>query len=46
MKTRGRTPRFLILQQLQERTEEALSDFSSGVKKPMELVMFMCATAV
>ena len=33
------------LLQLQERTEEALSDFNSASKKPMELVMFMCATA-
>ena len=33
------------LQLLQERTEEALSDFNSASKKPMELVMFMCATA-
>ena len=33
------------LAQLQERTEEALNDFNSASKKPMELVMFMCATA-
>ena len=33
------------LTQLQERTEEALSDFNSASKKPMELVMFMRATA-
>ena len=45
MKTSGRTPRFLIYYSCRSARREALRDFNSASKKPMELVMFMCATA-